>query len=148
MKKEYTKHGHASSNNGSKKRSREYTAWIDMRSRCKYPNRPGYHNYGGRGIKVCDRWQISFINFLKDVGSAPSSNHELDRKNVNGDYKPGNVHWVTHRQNSRNMRKTTWVIFRGKRKSLQQWCEELGLKRRTVARRLQNGVSPNEAFRW
>jgi len=139
-----TIHGHSGTH---RQRSREYRAWVDMKARCKYPYHSSWKNYGGRGIKVCKKWLNDFEAFYRDVGPAPSELHELDRKKVNQGYKPGNVRWVTHRENSWNMRKTTWVTYRGKRKPLQQWCIELNLNRRTVARRLQHGKSPREAFR-
>jgi len=136
-----TKHGHASP------RTREYRAWIDMISRCKYHHRPGNHNYAGRGIKVCELWKKDFMAFYQHVGPCPPG-HELDRKRVNEDYKPGNVRWVTHKENSRNMRKTQWVTYRGKTQSVSAWAEELGLNRRKIADRLHRaGWSVSRAFK-
>lgn len=99
-------HGHAASNDQTKARSREYSAWVDMRIRCdkRYKDRRGYHNYAGRGIRVHGPWKKSFQAFLKHIGPAPSSKHELDRKDTNGHYVPGNVHWVTHQENCQNRR--------------------------------------------
>jgi hypothetical protein len=72
-------------------RSKEYQTWIGMRLRCK--QKP---HYVRRGIKVCDRWNLSFAAFLRDVGRAPSVEHTLDRyPNPNGNYEPGNVRWAT-----------------------------------------------------
>ena len=141
MKRE--QHGHSIGGT----RSKEYRAWKDMKARCKYECRPRSKYNVGRGIKVCDRWAYSFLSFLADVGPAPSPEHTLDRKNNNGNYEPGNVHWVTRQQNSRNSRRPTLVTFRGETKSIRQWCIELGLKRRTVTRRIAQGQSPEEAFR-
>jgi hypothetical protein len=73
------------------KRSKEYQTWINMRQRCNDPNHISYKRYGGRGIKVCGKWQNNFEQFLKDVGRAPSPEMSLDRiKNSKG-YEPGNV---------------------------------------------------------
>lgn len=74
----------------------EYAAWGNMKNRCLYKSYRSYHRYGGRGIRVCDRWRHSFENFLADVGPRPSPQHSLDRyPNNDGNYEPGNVRWAT-----------------------------------------------------
>ena len=82
-----------------------YRTWRGCIHRCYNKKCKQYPHYGGRGIKVCDRWRESFEAFLDDVGSPPSSKHSLDRINVNGDYEPGNVRWATSKQQSLNKRK-------------------------------------------
>jgi len=84
-------------------RTPEYSAWQAMRNRCEKPKVACYHNYGGRGIKVCERWS-SFGEFIKDMGLRPSDAHSLDRINVNGNYEPGNVRWATNIEQARNKR--------------------------------------------
>jgi hypothetical protein len=82
-----------------------YNVWSGMRKRCENPNEKSYVNYGGRGIKVCERWQ-KFENFLADMGERPSPQHEIDRINNDGDYKPGNVRWIDDgKAQARNRRK-------------------------------------------
>lgn len=73
--------------------TREYIAWGSMRGRCSNPNNHKYSRYGGRGIKVCERWN-SYENFLDDMGRKPSPQHSLDRINVHGDYEPSNCRWL------------------------------------------------------
>src|SRR5690606_36650999 len=74
----------------------EYRTWQQMKNRCLNPNFTSYPNYGGRGVKVCDRWLNSFENFLADLGPRPSSKHSLDRfPRCDGDYEPGNCRWAT-----------------------------------------------------
>lgn len=92
------RHGHA--RNGS--RSVEYHTWEIMLQRCSNPNVWNYRYWGGRGISVCERWR-TFENFLADVGPRPRG-MSIDRINVNGDYKPGNVRWATTAEQSTNKR--------------------------------------------
>jgi hypothetical protein len=76
-----------------------------MIERCHNPSHVNFEGYGGRGIKVCDRWRAAFLNFLADVGDRPSARHSIDRfPNNDGNYEPGNVRWATRRQQARNKR--------------------------------------------
>ena len=81
-----------------------YSVWDGMKSRCYYEKNENYPNYGGRGIKVCDRWKNSFENFYKDMGDKPSAKHQLDRIDNDGDYDPSNCRWVTPSENCLNRR--------------------------------------------
>lgn len=82
--------------------TRTYRQWEAMRHRCLYPSQDNYKWYGGRGIKICERWN-RFANFLADMGTAPDG-LELDRKDTNGNYEPGNCRWITHKDNCNNRR--------------------------------------------
>lgn len=81
----------------------EYQTWLAMRHRCRNPKVPGFKNYGGRGIVVCDRWQ-TFENFLSDMGRRPDSGFSLDRVDNDGDYEPGNCRWATRLEQAANQR--------------------------------------------
>jgi hypothetical protein len=93
----------------------EHWTWVAMRTRCNCPTYKDYAYYGGRGIRVCDRWQTSFENFLADMGPRPSSRHTLDRIDNNGNYEPGNCRWATWKEQSRNKRNSIYVEFEGER---------------------------------
>lgn len=80
----------------------EYLAWQSMKARCMRLTHTEYPRYGGRGIRVCQEWQNSFLTFLQDVGTRPSDNLSLDRIDPDGDYKPGNVRWVDLYTQNRN----------------------------------------------
>lgn len=89
-------------NNGNKKM---YNVWFSMKDRCNNVKNKNYKNYGARGIKVCDKWLESFDNFYEDMGERPSSNHQLDRIDNNGNYEPSNCRWVLPQSNIINRRK-------------------------------------------
>ena len=80
----------------------EYNVYKTMISRCINKKHDRYYRYGGRGIKVCDRWLESFDNFYKDMGERPSKKHQIDRIDNNGNYEPGNCHWVLPYENAIN----------------------------------------------
>lgn len=104
------KHGHA-------RNGREhplYGVWQTMIKRCENGRAINYPHYGGRGIRVCERWRHDFAAFLKDVGERPTPQHSLDRINNDGHYEPGNVRWATRREqalNSSPRRRTRTGLF-------------------------------------
>lgn len=123
----------------------EYVAWCCMRRRCKNPNEPGYHNYGGRGISVCERWD-SFENFLKDVGLRPTPNHSIDREDNSGNYEPGNVKWSTRTEQNRNTRRCHYITANGMTKTITEWSEITGLARKTIRDRINSGLDTESAI--
>jgi hypothetical protein len=101
-----TVHGHKRKNH----RTVEYTAYMNLRSRCNNPNNPEYHRYGGRGVKVCKRWagKHDFPKFLADLNLKPSPDLSIDRIRSTGDYTPRNTRWAdarTQRLNQRRMKR-------------------------------------------
>jgi hypothetical protein len=100
-------HAHSHSENGGP--SPTYNSWAGMLQRCSNPKHKGYSRYGGRGIKVCERWQ-KFENFLADMGERPAGK-TLDRfPNRDGDYEPGNARWATNAEQSSNRKqRDSWL---------------------------------------
>lgn len=88
---------------------REFKRWRMMHSRCYRQDAPNYHLYGGRGIKVCDRWH-HFTEYLQDMGIPPSDGMSLDRRNNDGDYSPENCRWATQSEQCSNKRSRSGVM--------------------------------------
>lgn len=128
-------------------RTSEYCSWLQMKGRCYNKDFPNYHNYGGRGITICQRWLASFENFLQDVGTKPSSTHTIDRIDNNGNYEPGNCKWSTKTEQVLNNRRTVMATIGGVTKPLYQWAIERGLNPHVVRGRVQNyGFTAEEAL--
>lgn len=118
-----TTHGHATS-----KLTPTYQSWQHMVQRCTNPNDDAFHCYGGRGIRVCDRW-LSFESFLADMGERPEGT-SIEREDVNGSYEPRNCRWATKRDQSFNRR--TNKLERHEPAQI-AWLRSLGVPIATVA---------------
>lgn len=125
--------------------TRLHKIWKSMRSRCncKNPNDRNYWGYAKRGIAICKEWN-DFENFYKwamENGydpDAPKGQCTLDRIDNNGNYEPSNCRWVDNTQQVRNRRKTVYLIYNGEKRPLTEWCEILGLNKKTVYGRLHD----------
>jgi hypothetical protein len=125
----------------------EYGVWLGMKGRCYNLNDTKYKNYGARGIIVCNRWLNSFHDFLEDMGNRPSSKHSIERDNVNGNYEPNNCRWATDIEQANNRTNNRVLEIDGISKNLCQWADEVGIKRETLAYRINSGMSPKEAIK-
>jgi hypothetical protein len=116
----------------------EYVAWMAMKARCANPRTRDYELYGGRGVRVCDRWLESFESFLADVGRRPSPKHSLDRHpNKDGNYEPGNVRWATMSEQNRNKRTTHFLTYDGVTLCVTDWAKRLGMSDSNLCRRVK-----------
>lgn len=115
------KHGHMIGH----KPSPTYISWCAMIGRCTRSKNASYKRYGGRGIAVCQRWRVSFVWFLEDMGIKPPG-MQLGRKDNDGNYEPGNCEWVTSIEQAGNKGNTKYVIFQGQRMSRGQAAREMG----------------------
>jgi hypothetical protein len=125
-----------------------HRTYIRMRQRCLNPRHKDWRHYGGRGITIDSRWcgENGFVNFAKDMGEPPTSKHTIEREDVNGPYSPDNCRWATQQEQVNNTRRNRWLTFRGRRQTLRQWCQELGLNDATVLMRLKAGRSVQAAL--
>ena len=123
----------------SRTQPKEYQAWAHMLARCSDPKRPDFHNYGGRGIEVCERWRTSFFYFFTDMGPRPSIRHTLDRIDNSKGYEPGNVRWAVWEVQQNNRRNNVLVEWNGERKTFPQWSRETGIHATLLRARLKLG---------
>ena len=123
------------------KPSPEWQTWTYMRSRCNSPSNAQYPRYGGRGIKVCARWEESYNNFLEDIGRKPTPTHSIERIDVNGNYEPGNCKWATPREQARNRSNNVKLELNGVWLCARDWAEKIGVKEGTICKRIKAGWS-------
>jgi hypothetical protein len=133
-----TTHGETTSGVAEHGATKEYYTWGAIKRRCKPGNEKRHPYYAGRGIKVCERWQV-FENFLEDMGRAPTQKHSLDRIDGDGDYEPENCRWVTHEAQCNNRRNNRLTTINGETKTRTQWARVYGISPQTIISRLSSG---------
>jgi len=115
-----------------------YHVWENMIARCTNPNHPSWKDYGGRGIKVCERW-LDFREFYNDMGAGWGKGLTIERKDVNGNYEPINCIWILGSEQSLNTRKTRSVTVNGITMVAKQWSRITGVHYATLIHRLNKG---------
>lgn len=112
---------------GSRKEFKaEYRAYYAMLSRCYNTSNRKYKNYGGRGIKVCERWLESFDNFIEDMGKRTTISHSLERNDVNGNYEPSNCRWATNIEQANNKTISAYIKFKHKKITIADFIKDIG----------------------
>lgn len=127
--------------------TRLYSAWNAMKQRCHNPNSTEYHNYGGRGIIVCERWRDSFENFLADMGERPEG-MSIDRIDNDGNYEPGNCRWATSAEQARNKRTNNLVTFQNRTLTVMDWARYFKIPRSTLYARVKKGLPVESLFQY
>lgn len=107
----------------------EYQTWSNMKARCYNEKHISYDRYGGRGIKVCDRWLEGFENFFEDMGLKPAKKYSIDRVDVNGNYSPENCRWATSQEQANNKSTNVYLSFYGRMVTKSQAIRIMGKKR-------------------
>ena len=134
------KHGHST----RERLSPTYISWQNMRDRCNNPKCRHFHRYGGRGIRICDRWE-SFVNFLADMGERPAGKN-LDRIDGLKGYSPQNCRWATPKEQRFNSSVVKVVTRGGLSLCLTDWAKKLGLNTGGIQERLASGWTEERAF--
>ena len=140
----------ASNSKHGRSRTSEHRIWCGIKKRCNCPTDHAYENYGGRGIRVCQRYSEDFAAFLQDMGSRPSNRHSINRKENDGHYSCGqcteclsngwtfNLEWATSKTQSQNTRRNHLLTWNGKTQCISAWAEELHLPARLIWGRIVN----------
>lgn len=139
MNKNHSRYSHGMSG------TRPYGIWKGMLNRCRNPKVKNYSRYGGKGIKVCDRW-LKFEAFWEDMKDGYKDNLEIDRIKSDGNYEPNNCRWVTETVQGRNKNSVRKYPFKGKLMVITEIAEIIGLPTGTIRDRLKNGWSQKRAF--
>lgn len=126
--------------------SSEYRSWQHMITRCEDPANKHFSNYGGRGIRVCVEWRVSFETFLRDLGPKPTSLHTLDRVDSDGNYEPGNCRWATRREQQRNRRVNVRLTLDGVTRCAEEWAEISGVQAKAIVWRFRHGWPVRDAI--
>ena len=123
-------------------KTRIHRIWHSMYCRCYYKTTNQYKNYGGKGIKVCEKWKhidgfIKFYNWSMENGYTDELT--LDRIDNNKDYEPSNCRWVTSKEQANHRTNNVFYTINGITKTSKQWCEKYGVSQTTFKDRLKRG---------
>lgn len=149
MKKEQDRKNLTANHSHKQSGTRLYNIWQGIKGRCNNPHEACYYRYGGRGIKICEEWNNSFVPFYEwAMSHGYSENLSVDRIDVDGNYCPENCKWSTNKEQSNNRRTNIKIKIGNSVKSLKEWCEIFNLDYGTInARYDRNGfIGINELF--
>jgi hypothetical protein len=112
--------------------------WRGMLRRCYGSSRADFKNYGAVGVSVCERWRLSFKNFLADMGTRPSG-LTIDRIDPKGNYEPSNCRWVSWTDQANNRTNNVNLTHNGETMSVSSWANRLGVPVGALHQRLRSG---------
>lgn len=121
-------------------RTPEYKVWSAIKDRCLNKKNVRYKYYGGRGIRLCNRWKL-FKNFISDMGVRPSKLYSIDRINNNNWYSKDNCRWVTRRTQDLNKSNNRILTHMGSSHTISEWSNITGISLPTISSRLSSGWS-------
>lgn len=132
-----------------KRKTRIYSIWTDMKTRCNNPNRPKYARYGGRGIKLCDEWNNDFQAFYDwAMDNGYSDTLTIDRIDNNGNYCPENCRWITMAEQAANKSTIHYITHNGETLSMAEWARQTGIPRQVLKDRIcRYGWEPDRALK-
>jgi hypothetical protein len=137
-----TNYSHGQTRGG--KRTKLYTCWRNMMNRCYQPSTSRFKNYGGRGIRVDERWH-DFENFRKDMGDPPRSTSSIERRNTDLNYCPENCCWIELREQTKNQTRSRKITAFGRTQIASDWSKEFGVSVSRILRRIKSGWHPERA---
>ena len=139
-----TIHGRRANQQTGQQRDATYLSFIAMKGRVLNPKNPAYHNYGGRGIKICSAWtEGGFVQFLKNMGNRPAG-MSLDRIDNNSDYSPENCKWSNEIEQAANRRTSNILLYQGRSQCLSAWSRELNITRHEIYKGLNQSMTLEE----
>ena len=124
-----------------------YSAWSEMRARCRNIKHRQWLRYGGRGIRVCDSWANSYETFLADMGERPGPDFSLDRIDNDGNYEPSNCRWTDKTTQANNRRSNFIVTVNGQTATASQWARKFGRDPAIIIKRLRRGWTLERAVK-
>lgn len=127
-------------------KAKVYNCWVGMKQRCLNTKATNYHKYGGRGIKVCERWRNSFEAFFEDMGYPGNLSMSIDRINGEGGYCKENCRWATLAEQTENRRSNLMIVVDGERKPLMEWVASSPVSLEVAYNRLRRGWDPKDAI--
>lgn len=129
------------------RKTRLYSIWANIKTRCFNFNDPHYERYGARGITLCEEWRDDFKAFYDwAMSNGYADDLTIDRIDGKGNYEPANCRWVTIAENNRNKAHVRYITHNGKTQTIGQWTKELGLGKETIRERLKRGWTETEAL--
>jgi hypothetical protein len=127
------------------KRAMIYDIWSAIKKRCYKAENKSYKYYGGRGIKMCDEWLLSFENFYDwSLDKRYKEGLSIERKDVNGNYEPSNCEWIPKNEQAKNQRSNHNITIKGVTNTISEWSRISGVSRLTIHSRISRGYKGEE----